>query len=160
MPNGARFYNDHTHPEYSTPECRTLRDLVAHDRAGERIVHRAAQRRNRLLGELTCGCTKTILTSTATVMGVMTTISLRARYHFLLWQQAFFRFWSVDRSLPGQGRWESRRRNPGGLLEPISSRNVQISWRRSWGSIRCTIGPSSIPEMSLMPTVESIAVCI
>ena len=24
LPNGARFYNDHTHPEYSTPECRTL----------------------------------------------------------------------------------------------------------------------------------------
>ena len=29
--NGARFYNDHTHPEYSTPECRSLVDLVAHD---------------------------------------------------------------------------------------------------------------------------------
>ncbi|OQW31593.1 MAG: peptidase [Nitrospira sp. SG-bin1] len=50
LPNGARFYNDHTHPEYSTPECRTLRDLVAQDRAGERIVLRAAQRRNRILG--------------------------------------------------------------------------------------------------------------
>src|SRR5262245_43107516 len=22
LPNGARFYNDHTHPQYSTPECR------------------------------------------------------------------------------------------------------------------------------------------
>lgn len=50
LPNGARFYNDHTHPEYSTPECRTLRDLVAHDRAGERILFRAAQRRNQALG--------------------------------------------------------------------------------------------------------------
>ena len=50
LPNGARFYNDHTHPEYSTPECRTLRDLIAHDRAGERIVQRAAERRNRALG--------------------------------------------------------------------------------------------------------------
>ncbi|HJU06733.1 MAG TPA: proteasome accessory factor PafA2 family protein [Nitrospiraceae bacterium] len=50
LPNGARFYNDHTHPEYSTPECRTLRDLVAHDRAGERILHRAATRRHRALG--------------------------------------------------------------------------------------------------------------
>jgi len=50
LANGARFYNDHTHPEYSTPECRTLKDLVAHDRAGERIVHRAAERRNRALG--------------------------------------------------------------------------------------------------------------
>lgn len=50
LPNGARFYNDHTHPEYSTPECRTLRDLVAHDRAGELIVQRAADRRNHALG--------------------------------------------------------------------------------------------------------------
>ena len=50
LPNGARFYNDHTHPEYSTPECRTLKDLVAHDRAGERILWMAAQRRNDVLG--------------------------------------------------------------------------------------------------------------
>ena len=50
LPNGARFYNDHTHPEYSTPECGTLRDLVAYDRAGERILHQATQRRNRALG--------------------------------------------------------------------------------------------------------------
>ncbi len=50
LPNGARFYNDHTHPEYSTPECRTLRDLLAHDRAGERIILRAAERRNLALG--------------------------------------------------------------------------------------------------------------
>jgi len=50
LPNGARFYNDHTHPEYSTPECRTLLDILAHDRAGERIVQRAAERRNHALG--------------------------------------------------------------------------------------------------------------
>jgi proteasome accessory factor A len=50
LPNGARFYNDHTHPEYATPECRTLKDLLAQDRAGERIVQRAADRRNKSLG--------------------------------------------------------------------------------------------------------------
>jgi len=50
LPNGARFYNDHTHPEYSTPECRTLVDLVTHDRAGERILQLAAERRNQALG--------------------------------------------------------------------------------------------------------------
>ena len=50
LPNGARFYNDHTHPEYSTPECRTLKDLLAQDRAGERIMQRAADRRNKSLG--------------------------------------------------------------------------------------------------------------
>lgn len=36
--NGARFYNDHAHPEYSTPECGTLHELIAQDKAGERIV--------------------------------------------------------------------------------------------------------------------------
>ena len=51
LTNGARFYNDHTHPEYSTPECRTLRDLVAHDRAGERIIQQAADIRNQTLGK-------------------------------------------------------------------------------------------------------------
>jgi proteasome accessory factor A len=50
LANGARFYNDHTHPEYSTPECRSLKDLVAQDRAGERIVQWAAGRRNKSLG--------------------------------------------------------------------------------------------------------------
>ncbi|BDI32945.1 proteasome accessory factor PafA2 [Capsulimonas corticalis] len=43
--NGARLYNDHGHPEYSTPECRTLLDLVTHDKAGERIVLEAARAR-------------------------------------------------------------------------------------------------------------------
>src|SRR5213596_3092699 len=50
LPNGARFYNDHAHPEYSTPECTTLKDLLSQDRAGERIVQRAADRRNKRLG--------------------------------------------------------------------------------------------------------------
>lgn len=46
--NGARFYNDHTHPEYSTPECATLKSLIAHDRAGERILLDCAKRRSQL----------------------------------------------------------------------------------------------------------------
>ena len=40
LPNGARFYLDHAHPEYATPECRGPGDLVAADRAGERILDR------------------------------------------------------------------------------------------------------------------------
>ena len=42
LPNGARLYNDHGHPEYSTPECWTLSDLVQHDLAGQIVVARAA----------------------------------------------------------------------------------------------------------------------
>ncbi len=49
--NGARLYNDHTHPEYSTGECRTLRDLVAQDRAGDRIVDVCATRRSEALSQ-------------------------------------------------------------------------------------------------------------
>lgn len=43
LANGARFYNDHGHPEYATPECWTARELVLHDLAGEAIVLRAAR---------------------------------------------------------------------------------------------------------------------
>ena len=46
LSNGARFYNDHAHPEYSTPECTTLRQIVAHEKAGERILAESARRRN------------------------------------------------------------------------------------------------------------------
>ena len=37
--NGARLYLDvGSHPEYATPECDNLTDLVTHDKAGERIL--------------------------------------------------------------------------------------------------------------------------
>ena len=51
LANGARFYNDHTHPEYSTPECKSLFSLVAHDVAGERIVAESTNLRNQEIGE-------------------------------------------------------------------------------------------------------------
>ncbi|HEX2259161.1 MAG TPA: depupylase/deamidase Dop [Actinomycetota bacterium] len=38
LENGARYYVDHAHPEYSTPECSNARDLVIHDKAGERVL--------------------------------------------------------------------------------------------------------------------------
>jgi len=34
---------DHAHPEYSTPECASPRDVVVHDKAGERILERSLQ---------------------------------------------------------------------------------------------------------------------
>ena len=49
LSNGARFYNDHAHPEYSTPECTTLGQIVAQDKAGERILAECARRRNQKL---------------------------------------------------------------------------------------------------------------
>jgi proteasome accessory factor PafA2 len=47
--NGARFYVDHAHPEFSTAECASVRDLIAFDRAGERILDIARERANEQL---------------------------------------------------------------------------------------------------------------
>lgn len=38
LANGGRLYVDGAHPEYSTPECTNPRELVAFERAGERIA--------------------------------------------------------------------------------------------------------------------------
>jgi proteasome accessory factor A len=39
LPNGARLYLDvGSHPEYATPECDSILDLVTHDKAGERLL--------------------------------------------------------------------------------------------------------------------------
>jgi proteasome accessory factor A len=39
LENGARLYLDvGSHPEYATPECDSIREVVAHDKAGERIL--------------------------------------------------------------------------------------------------------------------------
>ena len=44
LTNGARFYVDHAHPEYSGPECTNPRDALIWDRAGERIMAEASRR--------------------------------------------------------------------------------------------------------------------
>ena len=39
LENGARLYLDvGSHPEFATPECDSIEDVVAHDKAGERIL--------------------------------------------------------------------------------------------------------------------------
>ncbi len=50
LTNGARYYVDHAHPEYSTPECADALELVCADKAGERILARSMQASRRLLG--------------------------------------------------------------------------------------------------------------
>ena len=51
LENGARLYLDvGSHPEYATPECDSIADLVVHDKAGERILEglvRSAEQRLR-----------------------------------------------------------------------------------------------------------------
>lgn len=40
--NGARFYVDHAHPEYSSPECSNAYDAMVYDAAGDLILLKAA----------------------------------------------------------------------------------------------------------------------
>ncbi len=47
--NGARYYVDHAHPEYSCPEVTNARDVVVHEKAGERIIEMSRREANTLL---------------------------------------------------------------------------------------------------------------
>jgi proteasome accessory factor PafA2 len=49
LTNGARYYVDHAHPEYSSPECANARDVVRYDKAGERILAKSVEAAARLL---------------------------------------------------------------------------------------------------------------
>jgi proteasome accessory factor A len=49
LTNGARYYVDHAHPEYSTPECSNVWEAVLYDKAGEAILARSVEAAGRLL---------------------------------------------------------------------------------------------------------------
>ena len=51
LSNGGRLYVDGAHPEYSTPECSNPRELVAYERAGERVIAQCMQALNQSIGE-------------------------------------------------------------------------------------------------------------
>ncbi|MGH2786658.1 MAG: depupylase/deamidase Dop [Actinomycetota bacterium] len=51
LPNAARYYVDHAHPEYSTPECSNPRDAVIWDKAGERILEASIEAAQAILPE-------------------------------------------------------------------------------------------------------------
>ena len=50
LANGGRLYVDGAHPEYSTPECSNPREVVAFERAGERILAQSLREMARVLG--------------------------------------------------------------------------------------------------------------
>ncbi|MGH8982156.1 MAG: depupylase/deamidase Dop [Acidimicrobiales bacterium] len=41
LTNGARYYVDHAHPEYSSPECADPLSCVLYDKAGEEVLRRS-----------------------------------------------------------------------------------------------------------------------
>ncbi len=52
LENGARLYLDvGSHPEYATPECDSVRGVVTHDKAGERILESLVEQAEQRLHE-------------------------------------------------------------------------------------------------------------
>ncbi|NBV89806.1 MAG: proteasome accessory factor PafA2, partial [Actinobacteria bacterium] len=50
LPNGARLYVDHAHPEFSTPEVTNPMAATLWDLAGEHIMRQAAEQASKLSG--------------------------------------------------------------------------------------------------------------
>ena len=51
LTNGARYYVDHAHPEFSTPECADPLEVVLYDKAGEEVLRRSMAAVRRTLPE-------------------------------------------------------------------------------------------------------------
>ena len=49
LTNGARYYVDHAHPEFSTPECADVYDVIRFDKAGELILAASIEAATRTL---------------------------------------------------------------------------------------------------------------
>lgn len=50
LTNGARLYVDHAHPEYSSPEVTTPRDVVTWEKAGEIVMRQGAELASQVTG--------------------------------------------------------------------------------------------------------------
>ena len=49
LTNGARYYVDHAHPEYSSPECSNPLEAVLYDKAGECVLIRSMEASKQML---------------------------------------------------------------------------------------------------------------
>jgi Pup amidohydrolase len=49
LTNGARYYVDHAHPEYSSPECGDPLEVVRFDKAGEEVLRRSMRAARTLM---------------------------------------------------------------------------------------------------------------
>ena len=51
LTNGARYYVDHAHPEFSSPECSNAMSALLYDRAGEEILKKSMELVKNELGD-------------------------------------------------------------------------------------------------------------
>jgi proteasome accessory factor A len=104
LTNGARYYNDHTHPEYGTPECAGLFDLVRHDIAGERIVYECARLRNQDLGSDAVQLFKNNTDYSGHSYGTHDNYLIPRDYDFDVWVQGLVPFLITRQLFAGAGK--------------------------------------------------------
>jgi hypothetical protein len=136
LSNGARFYVDHAHPEYSSPETTNPRDCVIWDRAGERILDLSRTR-----AEAVSPPEQRILIYKNNTDSKGNSYGTHENY-------------LMDRK--ARARWGPRT-TPSSAIS--RSPSAPTSWRPRSGWRRCTAGPSSIPGTSRTPIPRSIAAC-
>lgn len=115
LTNGARFYNDHTHPEYATPECRTVFDLVAHDLAGERIVSECVRLRNQDLGGSVLQMFKNNTDYSGHSYGTHDNYMIPRELPFDTWVQHLVPFLVTRQLYAGAGKAGAERKNEDGF---------------------------------------------
>ena len=115
LTNGARFYNDHTHPEYSTPECRTVFDLVAHDLAGEQIVRECVRLRNQELGGNVLQVFKNNTDYSGHSYGTHDNYLIPRQLPFEVWVQNLIPFLVTRQLYAGAGKVGAERKNSEGF---------------------------------------------
>ncbi len=137
LTNGARYYVDHAHPEFSTPECADPLEVVLFDKAGEEVLRRSMAAVRRTLPE---GQSIVVYKNNSDGKGN----SYGTHENYLMDRAVPFAriahlvtpHFVTRRSSRGRGRWEARRRGTPGATSPSSCRSGRNSSRRRSGSRR------------------------
>jgi proteasome accessory factor A len=94
--NGSRFYLDHTHPEFCTPECATPLEAVLYDKAGETWLMELANRFNAShSGEARCRVYKNNLDTQDHTYGCHENYSLSASTYLDLFGNGSHRLYTA-----------------------------------------------------------------
>lgn len=142
--NGARFYNDHTHPEYSTPECRGVFELVTHDQAGDRILLDCVRRRNQELGGPHVQVFKNNTDYSGHSYGTHDNYTIPRRLDFDVWVRGLVPFLVTRQLYAGAGKVGT----DGSKVEPFSG--LQLGQRSDF--VECVL---SIETMTQRPIINT-----
>ena len=159
LPNGARLYVDHAHPEYSTPEVTNPLDAVRWDKAGELVMARGgAPRRARCPASTPINLYKNNTDNKGASYGAHENYLMQP--DDAVHRRSCTHLRPVLRHPPGHLRRRSGRHRPGrptarasrSASAPTSSRS-RSAWRRR------SSGRSSTPATSRTPTPSGTAGC-